>query len=261
DMSAVQLTASNRWEVLTPVSSGKEDQGVVHIPNSGAGLGGVAAERRLHAEPQRPEQPAGADGRRGHGESRRGGQEAPQGSLYLPQLQRVRRKRVLSVTNIRRSFHAGSPSHRGSGMGKKKQHICHIAGCGKVYGKTSHLRAHLRWHSGERPFVCNWVYCGKRFTRSDELQRHRRTHTGEKRFVCTECAKRFMRSDHLAKHIKTHQNKKGVVPSTTSPPTTDTVITADGTTLILQTTTAHDLVANQEIPLQLVTVAPGEVME
>jgi len=63
-------------------------------------------------------------------------------------------------------------------MGKKKQHICHIAGCEKVYGKTSHLRAHLRWHSGERPFVCSWVFCGKRFTRSDELQRHRRTHTG-----------------------------------------------------------------------------------
>lgn len=69
-------------------------------------------------------------------------------------------------------------SLRGSNMGKKKQHICHIPGCGKVYGKTSHLRAHLRWHSGERPFVCSWMYCGKRFTRSDELQRHRRTHTG-----------------------------------------------------------------------------------
>uniref|UniRef100_A0A2K5L9G8 Sp3 transcription factor n=1 Tax=Cercocebus atys TaxID=9531 RepID=A0A2K5L9G8_CERAT len=66
---------------------------------------------------------------------------------------------------------------RGTNLGKKKQHICHIPGCGKVYGKTSHLRAHLRWHSGERPFVCNWMYCGKRFTRSDELQRHRRTHT------------------------------------------------------------------------------------
>ncbi|XP_034530982.1 transcription factor Sp3-like isoform X2 [Notolabrus celidotus] len=148
---------------------------------------------------------------------------------------------------------------RGSGMGKKKQHICHIAGCGKVYGKTSHLRAHLRWHSGERPFVCNWMFCGKRFTRSDELQRHRRTHTGEKKFVCTECSKRFMRSDHLAKHIKTHQNKKGGVAST-SPPTAETVITADGTTLILQTST-HDLVGNQEIPIQLVTVASGEVME
>ncbi|CAL1575755.1 unnamed protein product [Knipowitschia caucasica] len=144
---------------------------------------------------------------------------------------------------------------RGSGVGKKKQHICHIPGCGKVYGKTSHLRAHLRWHSGERPFVCNWMFCGKRFTRSDELQRHRRTHTGEKKFVCPECSKRFMRSDHLAKHIKTHQNKKGVVAS--SPPS-DTLIAADGTTLILQ---AHDLVGGQDIPLQLVTVAPGEVME
>ncbi|MBN3307207.1 SP5 factor, partial [Amia calva] len=94
-------------------------------------------------------------------------------------------------------------------LGKKKLHICHIPECGKVYKKTSHLKAHLRWHAGERPFVCNWLFCGKSFTRSDELQRHLRTHTGEKRFCCQECGKRFMRSDHLAKHVKTHQNKKG----------------------------------------------------
>ncbi|CAL8370049.1 unnamed protein product [Arctogadus glacialis] len=159
---------------------------------------------------------------------------------------------------------------RGSNMGKKKQHICHIAGCEKVYGKTSHLRAHLRWHSGERPFVCSWMFCGKRFTRSDELQRHRRTHTGEKKFVCSECSKRFMRSDHLAKHIKTHQNKKGGVASLESAGSSDGSIiatTTGGTTLILTniqqgSSHAQDLLANAEMPLQLVSVVTaGDAME
>ena len=102
---------------------------------------------------------------------------------------------------------SGLPPFLGPDLKGKKQHLCFIQGCTKVYAKTSHLKAHIRWHSGERPFLCTWIFCGKRFTRSDELQRHFRTHTGEKRFVCPECGKKFMRSDHLKKHVKTHENK------------------------------------------------------
>ncbi|XP_077427112.1 transcription factor Sp6 [Vanacampus margaritifer] len=105
--------------------------------------------------------------------------------------------------------HAEQLGHGGDDSRRKHMHNCHIPGCGKAYAKTSHLKAHLRWHSGDRPFVCNWLFCGKRFTRSDELQRHLQTHTGSKKFSCTLCPRVFMRNDHLAKHMRTHEPPAG----------------------------------------------------
>ncbi|KFB47368.1 AGAP010516-PA-like protein [Anopheles sinensis] len=75
--------------------------------------------------------------------------------------------------------------------------------CHRVFPREKSLQAHLRTHTGERPYHCDYPGCTRAFTQSGQLKTHQRLHTGERPFICS-AAHCQMRFTHANRHCPDH---------------------------------------------------------
>lgn len=89
----------------------------------------------------------------------------------------------------------------GGGFNSGSSHL-HCSLCNRKFSSMSSKAAHMRLHTGERPYAC--TVCGRRFVQSVHLKSHMRLHTGEKPYVCAVCGMAHRHRSGYMKHMRNH---------------------------------------------------------
>ena len=93
----------------------------------------------------------------------------------------------------------GGRTYQSGPYDSRRPHQCSV--CGKRFLNTSHLRDHLRLHTGERPFTCR--NCGFSFIQRQHLRQHERAAKCTAP-VCLTCNQSFANREALTLHMRLH---------------------------------------------------------